>query len=106
MCSKRVIRRFRQLVLRYINFSGRRLDGHLYLLAVRNGAGMRSEVDTHAFLPPSVVAILSADSTKQPHDRGLAWEERRAQPGELVAVEIEAATSTTLRGIERAPVAA
>jgi hypothetical protein len=67
---------------RWLN--ARRLDGHLYLMAVRNGAGMRSEVETHAFLPPSVVAILSGDPTKQPRDRGLAWEERRAQPGELV----------------------
>ncbi len=62
----------------------RRLSGHLYLMAARDGPGMRAEVDTHAFLPPSMVAILSGDSTKQMRKRGLAWEERRAQPGVLL----------------------
>lgn len=62
----------------------RRLPGHLYLLAARDGPGIRAGVDTRAFLPPSVVAILSGDPNTQARTRGLAWEERRAQPGVLL----------------------
>jgi len=62
-------------------FANRRTDGYLYLLAVRKGTGMRSEVEAMPFLPPSVVAINSGDATKQRRNRGLAWEERRGRPG-------------------------
>jgi hypothetical protein len=63
----------------------RRENGYLYLMAARSGAGMRAEVDSFDFLPPSMVALLSGDANKQRHNRGLAWEERRKQPGVLVS---------------------
>lgn len=68
-------------VVRWLNEV--RPDGNLYLMAVRDGAGMRSEVDTYSFLPPSVVTLMSGDVSKQRRLKGVAWEERRALPGTL-----------------------
>ncbi|HET6343732.1 MAG TPA: hypothetical protein VFH51_02320, partial [Myxococcota bacterium] len=59
----------------------RRQDGVVYLMAVRDGVGMQAAVDEFKFLPPSVVATLSGDPSKQSRSQGLAWEERRNRPG-------------------------
>lgn len=59
----------------------RRVDGQVYLMAVREGVGMHAAVDDWAFLPPSVVATLSGDPSKQSRRHGIAWEERRRRPG-------------------------
>ncbi|OGQ91076.1 MAG: hypothetical protein A2289_05270 [Deltaproteobacteria bacterium RIFOXYA12_FULL_58_15] len=61
--------------------NGRRVDGRLYLMAVRSGSGMRSGVVALPFLPPSAVAIHSSDPTKERTSRGLTWEESRERPG-------------------------
>jgi hypothetical protein len=62
----------------------RRLDGNLYLLAVRDGDSMRSGVDTEPFVPGSMVTLLSGDPSFQRRTSGVAWEERREQPGALL----------------------
>jgi hypothetical protein len=59
----------------------RRSNGNLYLMVVRHSPGMRSEVATMAFVPPSIIATMSGDASKQRRNQGLAWEERRARPG-------------------------
>jgi hypothetical protein len=64
--------------------SRRRADGRVYLLAVRQGAGMQAGVDVLPFLPPSVVATISGDPSKQKRKSGLAWEEYRRRPGVVV----------------------
>ncbi len=61
--------------------NSRRTDGNVYLMAVRDGAGLRADVEVMPFLPPSAVATLSGDPNVQRRSRGLAWEERRARPG-------------------------
>ena len=45
---------------------------------------MRSETDTLSFVPGSAVAIHSGSPSKQANRRGMAWEERRPQPGALL----------------------
>jgi hypothetical protein len=59
----------------------RRQAGIVYLMAVRDGVGMQAAVDEFKFLPPSVVATLSGDPSKQSRSQGVAWEERRNRPG-------------------------
>ena len=66
--------------------SKRRVGGYLYLMGVRNGVGMRSEVDVLSFLPPSVVALHSGDETKQRRWRGVAWEEKKERPGTIAGI--------------------
>ena len=61
--------------------ANRRADGQVYLLAVREGTGLHAAVDDWAFVPPSVVATLSGDPSKQSRRHGIAWEERRQRPG-------------------------
>ena len=59
----------------------RRVDGQLYLMAVRPGSGLQVGVEVMPFLPGSAVATLSGGPSIQRRNRGLAWEERRARPG-------------------------
>jgi hypothetical protein len=59
----------------------RRSDGYIYLLAIRNGPGLSSDVDVMPFMPGTAVAVLSGSREKQARTRGVAWEERRARPG-------------------------
>lgn len=66
-------------VIRAINAT--RPDGNIYLMAVRDGAGLRSRIDVLPFLPPSAVAQLSGDPQTHTRSKGLAWEEKRARPG-------------------------
>lgn len=66
--------------------AGRRPGGHLYLLGVRNGVGMRAEVDVMSFIPPSVAAMVSGDQSKQLRFRGMAWEERSRRPGTVAGM--------------------
>lgn len=70
-------------IARYLN--KHRGDGHVYFMAVRRGASLSTEVDTHAFLPPSAVAIFGGGSPyANGRLRGLALEERRRRPGVVV----------------------
>ncbi len=57
-------------------------------MAVENGVGMRSEVEVLPFLPPSVVAIISGDESKQSQRRGITWEEKKARPGTIAGVAV------------------
>jgi hypothetical protein len=61
----------------------RRVDGQLYLLAVRPGSGLQAGVEVMPFLPGSAIATLSGATAIQRRNRGLAWEERRARPGTI-----------------------
>jgi hypothetical protein len=61
--------------------SRRRVDGRLYLMAVRKGAGLRAGVEAMPFVPGSAVATFSGDPSKARRARGLAWEEYRVRPG-------------------------
>lgn len=69
-------------IVRAIN--ARRSDGAIYLMAVRDGVGVRSRVDVLPFIPPSAAATLSGDPTSTTRPRGLAWEDKRARPGTVV----------------------
>ena len=66
--------------------SSRRQPGNLYLIAVREGVGLRSRVDIMPFLPPSAVALFGDRLSKQPRRRGLSWEERRKRPGVITGI--------------------
>ncbi|MBC7795198.1 MAG: hypothetical protein H7Z43_15950 [Clostridia bacterium] len=68
-------------IVRVVN--AHRADGNVYLMAVRDGVGMRSRVDVLQFIPPSAIATLSGDPMTHTRSRGLAWEEKRARPGTL-----------------------
>lgn len=59
----------------------RRSDGYLYLQGVGKGTGMRVGTRYLPFLPPSVVAALSAGPDRAIRSRGLVWDERAARPG-------------------------
>jgi hypothetical protein len=58
-----------------------RSNGNLYLMVAHEGPGLMAEVDALPFLPPSALPRLSGDAGKQDRILGLAWEERRPQPG-------------------------
>ena len=62
----------------------RRDGGYLYVMVTRSGPGMRARVEAMPFLPPSVIATMSGHSAFQARGGGVAWEERRAQPGVLM----------------------
>lgn len=72
--------------------SDRRVGGYLYLMGVKSGAGMRSEVDVMSFLPPSAVTLHSGDETKQRRMRGVTWEEKKERPGTVAGI-----ATTTLK---------
>lgn len=73
----------------------RRADGNVYLMAVRDGVGVHAAVEDLTFLPPSVVATMAGDPSKQSRQQGLAWEERRARPGTVTG---QARTSVQVLG--------
>lgn len=64
--------------------NARRTDGNIYVMAVRDGAGLRADTEILKFIPPSAVATLSGDPNVRRRNRGLAWEERRARPGTVM----------------------
>jgi len=66
-------------VARFLN--SLRPDGFLYVLATRAGVGLRAQVQTLPFLPPSIVALWAADPFTARRTRGLTWEDRRPRPG-------------------------
>ena len=53
----------------------------LYLLATREGPGLRVADTTWRFIPASVVAVAGHAPGHQPRQAGITWEERRARPG-------------------------
>jgi hypothetical protein len=63
--------------------TSRRDDGHLYLMAVRQGSGLRSKVDAMPLIPPSMVALLADAASHSTTAFGVDWEERQKVPGAL-----------------------
>lgn len=59
----------------------RRSSGGLYLLATRDGVGMRVGVQLLPFLPPSVVALQSGDTRTERRGFAVAWEDHKTRPG-------------------------
>ena len=65
---------------------GLRVGGYLYVVALRHGVGMRSEVDVLPFLPPSAAMLISRDATRELNYQGMAWEKRVARPGTVAGL--------------------
>lgn len=59
----------------------RRADGTLYVLALRDGAGLNRQTASMSFLPPSVLPLFGASPGATVQQQGLAWEERVSRPG-------------------------
>jgi hypothetical protein len=60
---------------------GLRPEGHIYLMGIRNGAGLHAAVRTYAFVPPSAAVLQSGDPSREARGQGIAGEGRQARPG-------------------------
>jgi hypothetical protein len=58
-----------------------RPEGHIYVMAIREGVGLHAAIDNLSFVPPSTVALMSGDPTKEARRMGVAWETHMARPG-------------------------